>query len=74
MFYVCTALTSFTSDLSSLTTGNYMFYNCSNLTTVTADMERIIHGREMFCHCSNLKSFSSDGCNGAVNLNSLTYA
>lgn len=73
MFYVCTALTSFTSDLSSLTNGNYMFYNCSNLTTVTADMGSIIHGREMFCHCSNLKSFSSDGCVGAVNLNSITY-
>jgi hypothetical protein len=74
MFYVCTALTSFTSDLPNLTNGNYMFYNCSNLTTVTADMGRITHGREMFYNCPNLKSFTSDGCGGAVNLNSLTYA
>ena len=33
MFYNCTALSSFNSDLSSLTDGSYMFFGCSLDTT-----------------------------------------
>ena len=36
MFHDCYELTTFTSDLSSLTNGNYMFYNCKlNATSLT---------------------------------------
>ena len=60
MFYKCTALTSFTSDLSSLTHAKSMFHSCSNLKSFNSDLPSLISGYEMFFYCTNLKSFSSD--------------
>lgn len=37
MFSGCKNLTTFTSDLSSVTDGSNMFYDCKNLTTFAAD-------------------------------------
>ena len=60
MFFTCTNLTTFTSDLSSLTNGSSMFYNCSNLTTFTSDLSSLTNGYEMFQRCSGLTTFTSD--------------
>ena len=60
MFGVCDNLTTFTSDLSSLTNGSKMFYYCENLTTFTSDLSSLTDGQGMFMECSNLTSFSSD--------------
>ena len=59
MFY-CSALASFSSDLSSLTNGYYMFVWCSNLTTFSSDLPKLTDGYEMFRGCTKLTSFSSD--------------
>ena len=67
MFYNCNALTTFTSDLSSLNRGHSMFRGCSNLTTFNCDdLSSLTNGTRMFDNCSNLTSFTSD-------LSSLTY-
>ena len=60
MFYNCSNLTTFTSDLSSLTNGQQMFYNCSNLTTFTSDLSSLTNGNGMFAGCPNLTTFTSD--------------
>ena len=60
MFYECSNLTNFTSDLSSITNGNSMFYNCSNLTTFNSDLSSLTNGYGMFRKCSNLTTFDSD--------------
>ena len=60
MFYQCTNLTSFTSDLSSFTNGQNMFASCSNLTSFTSDLSSLTNGFSMFSYCSNLTTFSSD--------------
>jgi hypothetical protein len=60
MFYNCTNLTAFTSDLSSLTKGYYMFYNCTNLTTFSSDLSSLTDVNNMFYYCTNLTTFSSD--------------
>jgi hypothetical protein len=60
MFKGCSSLTTFTSDLSSLTDGYEMFQNCSNLTTFTSDLSPLITGSYMFEACSNLTIFTSD--------------
>ena len=60
MFADCTKLTTFTSDLSNLTNGDYMFYHCTNLTTFTSDLSNAINGWSMFQNCTNLTSFSTD--------------
>ena len=52
-------LTSFTSDLSSLTNGDAMFYN-SNLTTFTSDLSSLTNGDAMFSNCENLTTFDSN--------------
>ena len=59
MFYGCTALTSFNSDLSSLTNGESMFKNCANLTAFTNDLSSLTNGISMFTE-TNLTTFSSD--------------
>ena len=59
-------LTSFSSDLSSLTGGEWMFCDCTNLTSFTSNLSSLTNGVEMFYYCSNLTTFSSD-------LSSLTY-
>ena len=66
MFEYCSNLTTFTSDLSSLTDGNSMFWGCNNLTTFTSDLSSLTRGGFMFHDCSNLTNFTSD-------LSSLTY-
>ena len=72
MFYECSALRTFTSDLSSLTNGADMFAKCSNLTTFSADLPSLTNGYGMFLECSNLTSFASDSSGSPVNLSSLT--
>ena len=66
MFASCTNLTSFNSDLSSLTNGYMMFSSCTNLTTFNSDLSSLTEGYSMFYGCSALTSFTSD-------LSSLTY-
>ena len=61
MFYRCTDLTTFTSDLSSsLTNGYRMFCFCSNLENFIFDLSSLTYGAEMFTGCSNLTKFTSD--------------
>lgn len=60
MFAYCTNLTTFTSDLSSLTKGCYMFFDCENLTTFTSDLSSLTDGGGMFSSCKNLTTFTSD--------------
>ena len=60
MFYECNNLTSFNSDLSSLTNGYGMFYNCNNLTSFNSDLSSLTNGNSMFEYCGKLTTFSSD--------------
>jgi hypothetical protein len=59
MFANCTNLTTFTSDLSSLTNGNMMFYG-SRLASFSSDLPSLTNGSYMFNSCSNLTTFDSD--------------
>ena len=72
MFNSCTNLTSFSSDLSSLTLGDGMFQSCSKLISFTSDLSNLTSGYHMFFSCSQLTSFSSDSSGSPVNLSSLT--
>ena len=56
----CSNLTSFSSDLSSLTDGYNMFYNCHKLTSFSSDLSSLTNGSNMFYGCDNLTTFSSD--------------
>ena len=60
MFYRCTNLTTFASDLSSLTYAYRMFCFCSNLENFTSDLSSLTYGANMFTGCSNLTSFTSN--------------
>ena len=60
MFYQCGALTTFTSDLSSLIDGYYMFSNCSSLTSFDADLSSLTEAEYMFVSCDKLETFTSD--------------
>ena len=60
MFYNCFQLTSFTSDLSSLTFGYQMFANCNQLTSFSSDLSSLMNGTYMFANCTKLTSFTSD--------------
>ncbi|MBO5827276.1 MAG: leucine-rich repeat protein [Paludibacteraceae bacterium] len=60
MFYRFGKLTSFTSDLPSLTRGDNMFEFCYNLTTFTSNLSNLTNGEEMFYNCNNLATFTSD--------------
>ena len=51
MFNECSELTTFSSDLSSLTVGSYMFDDCSSLTTFTSDLSSLTNGKWMFNDC-----------------------
>lgn len=51
MFYGCTALTSFTGDLSSLTAARAMFAHCYNLTSFNSSLSKITDGTDMFINC-----------------------
>ena len=51
MFGGCLALTSFSSDLSSLTDGSMMFYSCFNLTSFSSDLSSLTDGSMMFTDC-----------------------
>ena len=56
---VTSALTSWYSDLSSLTNGSKMFYNCNKLETFYAKLGELAYGDGMFSGCSNLETVSS---------------
>ena len=60
MFYSCSNLNSFASDLSSLTNGREMFSYCTQLTSFSSDLSSLTDGVYMFDSCSALTSFSSD--------------
>ena len=60
MFYNCSNLTSFNSDLSSLWDGSQMFVYCSQLTTFNSDLSSLTDGAGMFYWCTNLTSFNAD--------------
>ena len=64
-------LTTFNSDLSSLTEGINMFSYCSNLNTFNSDLSSLTDGTTMFYGCSNLNTFNSDSSGSPVNLSSL---
>lgn len=51
MFSSTSALTSFYSDLSSLTDARAMFAGCTNLTTFSADLSSLTWGPNMFVVC-----------------------
>ena len=60
MFMNCSNLTSFSSDLSSLTNGSAMFAYCENLSEFDSDLSSLTNGQWMFQYCSKLTSFSID--------------
>lgn len=60
MFYKCSALTSFTSDLSSLTEGHSMFHNCYSIQSFYENLSSLSNGDCMFASCSSLVKFTSD--------------
>ena len=60
MFSYCENLTSFNSDLSSLTNGEFMFSYCDKLTSFNSDLSSLTDGEFMFYDCDNLTSFTSD--------------
>ena len=51
MFTYCTNLTTFTTDLSSLTRGENMFGSCYNLTTFNSNLSSLTAGSYMFHNC-----------------------
>ena len=53
-------LTTFSSDLHSLTNGHRMFQGCSQLTTFSSDLSILTDGYAMFNGCVTLTSFDSD--------------
>ena len=60
MFRTCDNLTSFSSNLPSLTNGSWMFGYCDNLTSFSSDLSSLTIGSQMFAACDNLTSFSSN--------------
>ena len=60
MFHQCSKLTSFSSDLPSLTDGKYMFYFCYSLTTFNSKLSSLTNGDNMFNYCHKLNSFKCD--------------
>ena len=60
MFAGCDNLTTFTSDLSSLTNGSAMFAVCTNLESFSSDISSLTNGGNMFHNCFNLTSFTTD--------------
>ena len=65
MFCACSDITTFNSNLKSLTNGEWMFYVCDGLTSFNADLSSLMIGDGMFQYCESLPSFTS-------NLNSLS--
>jgi hypothetical protein len=51
MFDNCSNLTSFTSDLSSLSDGYYLFNRCSKLTSFNSNLSSLLRGNQMFYGC-----------------------
>ena len=60
VLYNCDNLTSFNSDLSSLTDGEEMFCYCEELESFNSDLSSLTDGEYMFSECENLATFSSD--------------
>lgn len=60
MFRGCDALTSFDSDLSSMSFGHGMFQGCAKLTSFDSALSKLFDGRDMFYGCSALVDFNSD--------------
>ena len=60
IFYNCSNLNTFSSNLSNLTDGEYMFYGCENISTFTSSLDNLTTAWSMFYNCTNLISFSTD--------------
>ena len=48
MFYYCSDITSFSSNLPNLTNGHCMFSNCTNLISFNSDLPSLTDGASMF--------------------------
>jgi hypothetical protein len=60
MFEGCDGLTSFDTDLSSVTNGSSMFYACSALTDFNSSLTNLTNGSYMFYRCKlNYASLSN---------------
>ena len=53
-------LTTFNSDLSSLTNGKKMFSNLEYFESFRSNLSSLTNGTQMFIRCENLTTFSSD--------------
>ena len=73
MFYNRTALTTFNSDLSSLTDGYHMFYYCKNLSEFNSDLSSLTDGTMMFDNC-RLNSQSLKNIADTIATNNTNYA
>jgi hypothetical protein len=66
MFYNCTALTDFSSDMNSLkgtsesSAVSCMFRGCTNLKTFKGELKNLGYGSQMFYDCASLVNFTSD--------------
>lgn len=61
MFQSCSSLTTFNTNLKSLTGTYLMFGFCSNLTTFESDLTSLTDASSgMFLDCENLKTFNAD--------------
>ena len=60
MLFFYEDITSFNSDLSSLTNGYEMFYGCRNLGSFTSNLSSLTNSEYMFRDCENLTSFTTD--------------
>ena len=69
MFYECTALLAFESDMPSLQSGYYMFAACASLTSFASNMGSLENGYNMFAGCVNLTSFDCDDLSSLTNGN-----
>ena len=57
MFYQCTGITTFASDLSNLISAQQMFNGCVNLANVDTNLDSLIFGYMAFNNCTSLTSF-----------------
>lgn len=75
LFFSCTNLTSFSSDLSSLTNGSLMFFGCTNLTSFNSNLSSLTNGISMFTNCkldtASVQNIADtiNTYNGTININ-----
>lgn len=57
MFFGCTGITTFTSDLSNLISAQRMFQGCTNLAKVDTNLDSLLFSYYAFANCEALTSF-----------------